>query len=301
MAKLKNGSIHAADMLEYLDAYSDFSFELAVLKMLRGHEIDCEHGGYYEDPVTKKAREFDIRATRKIENFRVRLSIECKNVREHFPVLVSCVPRQKQESYHQIISASDPAPGGSNPLDMPHLYRSRVRVYSFVGEHSLYREKEPVGKSTVQVGRALDGSVSASDGELYEKWGQCLSSLDGHVASAYWDGDSDDDEPGPCTSAAFPFVVIPNGRLWEVLYDNSGNRVSPPTQVDRISCFIGKDYQLGTNMVSRKLWISHLEIVTFDGLQSFVEQFLASKDGMTRIFSKDGILDALNRLADRNS
>ena len=93
MAKLKNEPIVKSDMLEYLTSYSDFSFELTVLKMLRELELECEHGGHYEDPVTNKSREFDIRAIKTIEQYRVRLAIECKNIRENFPILISCVPR----------------------------------------------------------------------------------------------------------------------------------------------------------------------------------------------------------------
>jgi hypothetical protein len=68
MAKLKTDEILPEDLVEYLNSYSDFSFELAVLKMLRTSDIDCEHGGYYEDPITKKSREFDIRAIKTIQN-----------------------------------------------------------------------------------------------------------------------------------------------------------------------------------------------------------------------------------------
>lgn len=100
MAKLKNNQISLTDLLEYLNSYSDFSFELAVLKMLRENEVECEHGGHYQDPVTNKSREFDIRAIKTIEHFRVRMAIECKNIRENFPILISCIPRHTQESYH---------------------------------------------------------------------------------------------------------------------------------------------------------------------------------------------------------
>lgn len=45
MAKLKEIQIGAADMLEYLSGYSDFSFELQTLGLVRAHGLDCEHGG----------------------------------------------------------------------------------------------------------------------------------------------------------------------------------------------------------------------------------------------------------------
>ena len=35
MPKLKQDSIQKSDLLEYINSYSDFSFELSVLKMLK--------------------------------------------------------------------------------------------------------------------------------------------------------------------------------------------------------------------------------------------------------------------------
>lgn len=169
MAKLKSDQIFQADLLEYLNSYSDFSFELAVLKMLREHGLECEHGGHYEDPVTSKSREFDIRAKRTIKKFRIRMAIECKNIRENFPILISCVPRHEQESYHQIALVSEPK---TDSTMIAFAYQQpRARTLSMRDQHSLYKPQEPVGKSTVQVGRATDNTISTNDGELYEKWG----------------------------------------------------------------------------------------------------------------------------------
>src|SRR5688572_7396980 len=108
MAKLRNDAIDAPDFVEYLNGHSDFSFELAVLKMLRALEITCDHGGHYEDPVTGKSREFDIRAIKTIGTFRVRLAVECKNIRSNFPILISCIPRHNEESYHEIALVGEP-------------------------------------------------------------------------------------------------------------------------------------------------------------------------------------------------
>ena len=59
------------------------------------------------------------------------------------------------------------------------IHNSRAETLSIRGKHSMYKRGEPVGKSTVQVGRASDGSISANDSELYEKWEQCLGSAAG--------------------------------------------------------------------------------------------------------------------------
>ena len=266
MAKLKNDQIVGTDLLEYLNSYSDFSFELAVLKMLRERNIECEHGGHYEDPVTNKSREFDIRAIKTIKRSRVRMAIECKNIRENFPILVSCIPRQDKESYHQIAIVSEPKT--ESFMTELSVLQSRAKTLSIKGEHSLYKVNEPVGKSTVQVGRTLDNTISANDSELYDKWGQCLTSANDLVARVYWDG-RDDKEV--YFSAVFPFVVVPNGRLWVVNYDDDGNRISDPTPSDRVSCFIDKAYELGTKMANATMWLSHVEIITLEGMTTFVD------------------------------
>ena len=98
--RLRTEAVVEQDLQEYLNGYSDFSFEIRALKMLRDHRIDCEHGGYYEDPVTGKPRQFDIRARVKnaADKRVLRMAVECKNLRENFPLLVSCVPRQADEA-----------------------------------------------------------------------------------------------------------------------------------------------------------------------------------------------------------
>lgn len=292
MAKLKGKPILEADLLEYLSAYSDFSFELAVLKMLRDCELHCEHGGHYEDPVTAKSREFDIRARKTIGKYRVRMAIECKNIRENFPVLVSCIPRHEQESYHQIALVREPTE--SSRFSLIDLHQSRATILSIRGQHSLYLPNELVGKSTVQVGRAVDNTISTNDAELFEKWGQCLSSASDLVENAYWDGGREDEEDH-YFSAVLPFVVVPNGRLWMVSYDEQGSRVSDPIAANRCSCFIDKQYEMGSGVANAHMSLSHVEIVTFDGMLSFVEEHLLTSDGMARIFSYEGIIDALDR------
>jgi hypothetical protein len=292
MAKLKGDPIVKVDMLEYLNGYSDFSFELAVLKMLREHGLDCEHGGLYEDPVTAKSREFDIRAKQTIGRSRIRLAIECKNIRDNFPILISCVPRHEQESYHQIALVGEPK-RDSSFVALP-VFECRAETLSIRGDHSLYRAQDPVGKSTVQVGKSPDGTISANDSELFEKWGQCLSSVSDLVNSVYSDGDRNNPEDR-YLSAVFPFVVVPNDRLWMVSYDDDGNRVCDPITTDRCPCSINKDYEMGTKLASTRMWLSHVEIVTFDGMRSFVEQYLATEEGMAKIFPVLGIADAFNR------
>lgn len=286
MPKLKNEPIKKDDLVNYLDSCSDFSFELSVLKMLRENDVICEHGGLYEDPVTGKSREFDIRAIKTLANYRIRLAIECKNIQEYFPVLVSCVPRHEVESYHQIAMVGEPE---SNVyIATAHLHQSRAKTLSIRNEHSIYKANDPVGKSTAQVGRALDGTITANDGELYDKWSQALSSSADLVSRVYWDGGDNDDEDN-YFSCVLPIVVVPNERLWSVSYDDNGRRVQEPSPTDRCSCFIDKDYEMGTKLTGTRMWISHIELMTIDGLKSFVDSHMKTEAGITKLFSKEGI------------
>ncbi len=65
--------------------------------------------------------------------------------------------------------------------------------------------------------------------------------------------------------------------------------------MDRCSCFIDKEYEIGGGIANAYLSLSHVEIVTFDGMLSFVKEHLINIGGMKKIFPEEGITDALNR------
>ena len=294
MPKLKDDVIKKADLDDYLNSYSDFSFELSVLKMLREKNISCEHGGLYEDSVTGKWREFDIRADKTISDYRIRLAIECKNIKPNFPVLISCVPRSERESYHQIAVVGERKANENHAFSAPPGWHSRANIYRIQGENSIYKAKDPVGKSTAQVGRSMTGQISANDGEFYDKWSQSLSSLTDLIADIYWDGGAQEDK-NFYLSTAIPIVVVPNGRLWTAHYDNSGTIVQEPFLVERCSCFVDKEYEMGADMRKTQMRISHIEIMTLDGLKSFVDSNLGSDEKISKWFPKEVIFGKSNR------
>lgn len=291
MAKLEDSPIGKSDLIDFLSSCSDFSFELQVLKMLRDQDIECQHGGHYTDPVTKKSREFDIRAQKTIGQRRVRLAIECKNIRDNFPVLVSCMPRNIEECYHEIAIIKEPRL--INGISVYNREASRVVTLRIQGEYTIYEPKDMVGKSASQVGRASTNIV-VNDAEIYEKWGQCLSSAQDLIDALYRDGE-DDKSNGSLLSAVFPIVVIPNGRLWKVDYDEDGNRLTDPEQTDRCSFYVGKKYTSMPGLFSYWLSLSHVELLTYDGLSRFTSNYLASDDGVEKVFHPIGIADAHQR------
>jgi hypothetical protein len=268
MPQLDHKHIEGSDLIQYLDQESDFSFELTILKSLIQAGIECEHGGTYSDPVTGKTREFDIRARTGSEPFSIWLPIECKNVRPYFPVLVSCVPRRADEAFHEIMLVKK-LEKPSYAFSVSSLEPKGEPIRS-VGDNSLYPVGAMVGKATSQVGRtASKKEIFNNDAEIFEKWSQCLNSA--CDLAKRLDNDKNLSSAGPRLAGLIPIVVVPEDALWSVHYSSEGTRLSDPTRVTRIPIYIGKEYE-----VSRVPWlhftVSHLELVTPDGLQTLIRQ-----------------------------
>ena len=49
---------------------------------------------------------------------------------------------------------------------------------------------------------------------------------------------------------------------------------------------------MGTKFASARIWLSHVEVVTFDGLQSFIDRYLVTEDAMAQLFPKEGMASA---------
>src|SRR5437660_6758910 len=104
MAKqLKDEAIRSSDISEYLQSEDDFAFELEVLRSCQVGGFEVRHGGAYQDPVTRKDRQFDIRLMGHKDRSVIKLAIECKNLKPNFPLLVSRIPRLPEESVHDIV------------------------------------------------------------------------------------------------------------------------------------------------------------------------------------------------------
>lgn len=272
MTKLRPDPIARPDLLEYLDGHSDFSFEIKTLNTLIGLGFDCEHAGTYDDPATRKPREYDIRATRRMGNRFLRLAVECKNLRPNYPLLVSCLPRHPEEAFYEVSFSVNPETNAmevpSGPAALAMIPRSKnLRL---VGRDSLYPAGDPVGKSLAQVGRSNhDDGIVSGDSDVYAKWSQALSSADDLTYLACSDGE--DRTGNIALSLVFPLVVVPDGRLWRTVYDANGSRSSEPHAVDRCSYFVNRVYFHRSPAGGDTLVISHLEFVTSNGLLRFVD------------------------------
>jgi hypothetical protein len=284
MAKLKTGAIVQADLIEYLDSYSDFSFEVRVLKTLIGLGFSCDHAGSYSDRTTGKDREFDIRATKVFGKWFLRLAVECKNLRENYPLLVSCLPRREEEAFHDIIVSVDPE---KVQLEEPPRIHSRAmlaesKAIRLTGEHTLYKVGQPVGKTCDQVGRGTSGEIVSDDSDVYAKWSQALGSADDLTYRATRDGM---ERTGDLAlSLVFPLLVVPNGRLWVAQFDETGARTSPPTQVERCSYFVNLSYSHNTGFGHSGQDISHLEFVTEKGLFALIDELCGTEVRVAQSF-----------------
>lgn len=290
---IRKHAIQRRDLIEFLDSNSDFDFELRTLKLLRQHGLDCAHGGHYEDSLTKKSRQFDLRAmqtrsTPACKN-RVRLAVECKNIGESFPVLIHCTPRQESESFYDLALVRDTPESSGNVFAMPAL-ESRATRIRMKGVYSIYKPGLMVGKGTAQVGRSLDGEFVSNDSEIFDKWSQCLSSASDLVDEINMDGEEEKD--AIYLSMVIPIVVIPDERLWVVEYDRDGQRLSDPSKADRCSCFVGKDYKLGNPMAYKVLTVSHIEIMTFSGFERFIKRWLCCDTGRSELFPLEAVYEA---------
>jgi len=236
---------------QYLSSYSDFAFEVKVLSLLSSSGFECYHSGTYTDPVTKKTREYDIRALKLIEvrnvgNFQLLLPVECKNIKPYSPLVVHRLPRTVEEACHDLIINK-----GSRrlPVTVP-------------ASHSLYQMDTMTGKSVDQLRRS-DQRISGSDSDVFDKISQALASAADLVHGAATG------VACPVISAVIPILVVPSNTLWVIDYDKHGNVVEGPVSAKHTSYYCDKVLFLGQH-VSRPYCVSHLEIVTIDHLQEFL-------------------------------
>lgn len=252
-----SATMSAQDLRIYIESQDDFAFEREVYHRSAALGLDAHHAGLYEDPVTNKPRQFDVRASKVIDNLKICLTIECKGLVPTFPLLVSCVPRARSESFHELLYVSDVV--GSNA--------SFTRVQRYPGEQSFYRQGQPVGKNLRQVRR--DSGKLVSGDEVFDKWMQALASASEMVAeSANLLRARRAD--GPKFVAVIPVLVVSDETLWVADYGSNGQLKGDPLQVSDITFFVGRKYALVREILT--FTISHLHIETRSHINTLLEQ-----------------------------
>jgi len=225
---------------------------------LRASGFDCSHSGTYRDPVTEKTRQYDIRAVMNGSEGTLALAVECKNLRMNCPLLLSTVPRTREEAFHTVFLRRI---GG---LDY-------TTVELAVGS-TVYRLGEQVGKNIDQVGRDTNGDLLSNDEQTFEKLNQAVNSSADLVREFGTKRDP------PLRRVIVPVVVVPTGLLWQVDYASDGMIVSQPRQVNEVTIFIDHTWPAPGYTTEILLYrISHVELVTFDALANLPKRFFGSE------------------------
>jgi len=254
--------IDASDINKYLSSQDSFQLEMAVCNECVLEGLKSTHGGTYIDPVTNKARQFDIRAiAENSKNFPqkfMRLAIECKSLKKDAPLLISRVPRSKEESFHEFIysanrNLSNLAVVGSG---------TTVRV-----ENQIYKQGQFVGKAAVQVKRNENNGtiISMGDSDIYEKWAQAISSAHDLV---YHSIDAWRMSGSTVCSMVLPILVVNDKTLWAVDYALDGTQTGDPTMIEECKYYLGRE--IPSEDGKMKYMLSHLHIVTRKGFRNLL-------------------------------
>jgi len=109
----------------------------------------------------------NIRASKTLGAHRIVLTIECKGLSTTYPLLVSCVPHHREESFHEVLY-TDKVQGAGG---------SFTRVSRNKGDRFLYREGEPVGKSMRQIRESIGAASLAASASSKAAWRSISASV----------------------------------------------------------------------------------------------------------------------------
>ncbi|MGE4132562.1 MAG: hypothetical protein AB7F86_13045 [Bdellovibrionales bacterium] len=261
--------IDESDITDFILAKSDFSFEAKVSNRLSLCGFKVDHAGTYIDTVTKKIRQFDIKAYRDLgDDCYAFLSVECKNLKPQGPLVIHRLKRKSGEAFHDLVYFPP-----ANPIkDDGILIKKKVRSSAFVlrleGQQSIYSKGDFVGKA-MDVLRRGNAGILGGDGEVFEKQTQSLSS-----AMSFLE-DISTFTPGTRAGffAIFPFLVIPDDSLWVIDYGDNGETLGKPVKKDTAKFYIdraGNPNFRGDNQVFR---FSHMDIVTIGALPKLLDEY----------------------------
>jgi hypothetical protein len=183
-------------------------------------------------PQRPWARQFDIRGLLELGQInRVRLAVECKNIRENFPLVVLTVQRSVNESYHEFISSHAPI---QQEFSVPGVeVRKKAGIGEDKGERvrqrapaSIYPISAPIGKSCCQVGRDSNGGdVTPICGPVPMRAGGVIKppSIAGGLPGAYAPG-----EPNAVCMYCIPScVALPIPLLLTTMRKSRYSRIHP--------------------------------------------------------------------------
>jgi hypothetical protein len=257
-------AITASDISEYLASTDDFAFERWAYRLAKGLGFQAQHAALYVDPVTGKPRQFDVRATMASGQNEVALAIECKSLTEDFPLLVSCVPRERNESFHEFLYRDSVMGAGSSYTRVQTLLRGNPPC--------VYQTGHGVGKSVRQVRREKKGKNAdrmVSGDEVFDKWTQSLASIGEMVDSGAGVLAAPAPQQPVQRIAFLPVLVVPDNTLWIADYSSPGDLRQAPFQCPAITFYLERKYRL----TREQAWftVTHLHIFTRTSLGEWLQ------------------------------
>jgi hypothetical protein len=264
--------ISGKDLRRYLDTQDDFAFELEAYRHALGFGFKASHAGLYDDAITKRRRQYDVRAFHEIGNRRIELTIECKSLDPTYPLLIQRVPRPGNESFHQIMLSRTANTAYGN-LREPQGWVGAA-LFTMSGTH-MYDAGQLVGKSMKRV-RVTGDTFAATDRDVYEGYTQALTSMNEVVQVAARDLRVQY-APGSEKARAFvPIVVVSDGALWIADYSSSAQLIGDPRpEPNEVTFYLGWDYELpNVRDVAHPatFTISHFHIMTRSRLPLFLKE-----------------------------
>jgi hypothetical protein len=237
------------ELRTFVAANDSFGFEMRVCAVLKGTALrDMKHGETYVDPVTGFNRQFDFRFTIRDERRCVLFALECKNIDPSLPVIVCGRKRPAREAFHDVIISQTAASGPRSRIHRQKLSR-------------IYPEDGFVGKSVLKPERDGSGKLKPKsiDAEIHDRWSQAIASSHDLIHQASKIGSS-------VMSVILPAVVVPDGSLMKVAYDENGEAVTGPDPTDECALFIGHKYEIQPAERHPPVVLSHLHFYTLSGL-----------------------------------
>jgi hypothetical protein len=282
MAKVRNTPITVEDINQFISSQDDFALELFVYNKLRSLGVSATHGGAYEDPITQKHRQYDLRAWIETSNSQCRIDfpIECKSLSYSFPLLISRIPRINNESYHQVIVSYE----NKSSIITPFL--DTAKSISLVSPDSFYVEGKPVGKSTCQIGKNERGEFISGDSDVFDKWSQALTSAHDLIQNAkdYFEKS----ESGFFFTCVIPILVVSDETLWVVDYSEDGSIQGDPNKTDEALLYVNRAY---SERIGVSYSVSHLHVLTKTGFVKYFDKIVSNNEIWLQIFPMAKILD----------
>lgn len=275
--KLSDKPITKSDLEEFIKTQDDFALELFAYSVVRERGFAATHAGSYNDPITGKTRQFDVRASRSFDqDLHVYLAIETKCLRPSFPLLISQIPRIPSESFQDVMQTE-----GYKETSGDRVKTIGPRALRLDGVRSIYPPNQYVGKAVTQVGYNDAGRFVGNDSEVYDKWGQAIASMHDLIRRAsFLNGPSGMAQ----RSIVLPVLVLPDGTLWIANYSDSGSLQDGPVQTDQVQFYIGVGHSFLPNP-DYLFTVSHLHVVTKSGLVALLDSFSDGGGNLTHLTS----------------